>query len=72
MLSRLILRWKKNPGDSGINVEVTHLYAALEELIEQEREWAKIFEVEGKKAKKGQELARSIRQEAAEIFAETR
>ena len=49
---------------SGINPEVTPLDAALEELIEQEKECAKNFEVENKKAKEDQELARSIRQEA--------
>ena len=37
-----------------------------------EKVCAKNFEVEDKKAKEDQELARSIRQEAAEIFVETR
>ena len=55
-----------------INPEVTTLDTALEEVIEREREFAKNFEVEDKKAKEDQELARSIRQEAVETFAETR
>ena len=45
---------------------------ALEELTERERESAQNYEVEDKKAKEDQELARSIRQEAVETFAETR
>ena len=57
---------------SGINPEVTPLDTTLEELIERERECAKNFEVEDKTAKEDQELARSIRQEAVETFAETR
>ena len=56
---------------SGINPEVTPLDTTLEELTERERECAKNFEVEDKKAKEDQELARSIRQEAVETFAET-
>ena len=57
---------------TGINPEVTPLEMALEELIEREREYAKNFEVEDKKAKEVQELAQTIRQEAVETFAETR
>ena len=45
---------------------------ALEELIERERQSAQNYEVEDKKAKEDQELARSIRQEAVETFAETK
>ena len=45
---------------------------ALEELTERERESAQNYEVEDKKAKEDQELARSIRQEAVETFAETK
>ena len=45
---------------------------ALEELIEGERESAQNYKVEDKKAKEDQELARFIRQEAEETFADTR
>ena len=45
---------------------------ALEEIIERERQSAQNYEVEDKKAKEDQELARSIRQEAVETFAETK
>ena len=44
----------------------------LEQIIEQEREHAKNFEVEHKKTKEDQELVQSIWQEAVETFAETR
>ena len=60
---------KKAPG---INPELTPLDTALDELIERERECAKNLEVENKKTKEDQELARSIRQETVETFAETR
>ena len=63
---------KEEKRASGINPEVTSLDTALEERIGRERECPKNFEVEDKKATKDQELARSIRQEAVEAFAETR
>ena len=56
----------------GVNPEVTPLDTALEELTERERKCAKNFEVEDKKAKEDQELARSIRQETVETFTETK
>ena len=45
---------------------------APEELTERESKCSKNFEVEDKKTKEDQKLARSIRQEAAETFAKTR
>ena len=57
---------------SRINPEVTPLDTDLKELIERERERAKNFKVDDKKAKEDQELAQSIRQETVEILAETR
>ena len=63
---------KEEKRASGINPEVTSLDTSLQELIERERECAKNFEVEDKKAKLDQELARSIWKEAVETFAETR
>ena len=63
---------KEEKMTSDINPEVTPPDTALEELSEQERECAKNFEVENKKEKEDQELARSIRQEAVEPFAEIR
>ena len=51
---------KEEKRASGINSEVGPLHTAHEELIERERECAKNFEVEDKKAKQDQELARSI------------
>ena len=65
-------REKEEKRASGINPEVTFLDTSLQELIERERECAKNFEVENKKAKLDQELARSIWKEAVETFAETR
>ena len=63
---------KEEKRASGINSEVGPLHTAHEELIERERECAKNFQVEDKKAKQDQELARSIWQKAVKAFAETR
>ena len=63
---------KEEKRASGINSEVAPLDTALENLIERERQCAKNFEVEDKKAKQDQELAQSIRQEAVKLFAETK
>ena len=63
---------KEEKRASGINPEVTSLDTSLQELIERERECAKNFEVEDKKAKLDQELARSIWKGAVETFAETK
>ena len=63
---------KKKKGSLGINPEITPLHTALEELVERERECDKNFEAVNKKAKEDQKLARSIRKEAVETFAEIR